>query len=80
MESVACAKSFPQFPVVLCLSEEDEPPAQPIAVDHPPSNPNYVFRLGHKGKYVGVLGVFRTGKADHPFAYKYQLVEMGRST
>ncbi len=77
VESVACAKAFPQFPVVLCLSEEDEPPAHPIAVEHPPGNPNYVFRLGHKGKYVGVLGVFRTGQANPAFTYKYQLVEVG---
>ena len=33
--------------------------------------------LGHKGKYVGVVGVFKTGKAGQPFELKYQLVEMG---
>ncbi len=33
--------------------------AQPIAVDHPQNGTrNYVFRLGHKGKNIGVLGVY----------------------
>lgn len=74
-EAVKCAKAFPEFPIVLSLSEEDEPPAHPESVDHPESGiRNYVFRLGHKGKYIGVLGVYRNGAA---FTFKYQLVEMG---
>jgi hypothetical protein len=74
-EAVRCAEAFPQFPVILCLSEEDEPPADPISVPHPGSDTrNYVFRLGHKGKYIGVLGVYRNGTA---FSFKYKLVEMG---
>ncbi|HWG41655.1 MAG TPA: multiheme c-type cytochrome [Gemmataceae bacterium] len=77
-EALRCAEAFPQFPVIVCLSEEDEPPANPNFVDHPQTGTrNYVFRLGHKGKHVGVLGVWRTGQANAPFKYKYQLVEMG---
>jgi hypothetical protein len=73
-EAVECAKAFLHFPIILALSEEDEPPAHPITVNHGPNRtPNYVFRLGHKGKYIGVLGVYRNG-AD--FNFKYQLVEM----
>jgi hypothetical protein len=73
-EAVKCAQAYPQFPVILCLSEEDEPPVNPIAVDHPgPNTRNYVFRLGHKGKHIGVLGVYRNGPA---LSFKYQLVEM----
>ena len=34
--------------------------------------------LGHKGKAVGVVGVFRTGKPDRPFELRYQLVEMSQ--
>jgi hypothetical protein len=75
VEPVECAKQFPQFPVIVCLSEEDEPPAQATVVDHKDGTKNYVFRLGHKGKNVGVLGVYRTGNND--FTFKYQLVEMG---
>lgn len=72
-EALACAKAFPEFPIILCLSEEDEPPAQPDIVKHDNGIPNYVFRLGHKGKYIGVLGVYRDGAN---FRFKYQLVEM----
>jgi hypothetical protein len=75
-EAIECAKFFPDFPIILALSEEDEPPAHPISVDHPDRGGirNYVFRLGHKGKFIGVLGVFRNGAS---FNFKYQLVEMG---
>jgi hypothetical protein len=70
-EAIRCAEKYPEFPVIVCLSEEDEPPADPIVVNHPQSGKrNYVFRLGHKGKYVGVLGVYRNGQ------FKYKLVEM----
>ncbi|MHB1425002.1 MAG: multiheme c-type cytochrome [Gemmataceae bacterium] len=74
-EAIACAKYFPDFPIILALCEEEEPPAHPIAVEHPDKGgtPNYVFRLGHKGKYIGVLGVYRNGASFH---FKYQLVEM----
>jgi hypothetical protein len=77
-EAIKCAEQYPQFPVIVCLSEEDEPPAHPIAVDHPKSGTrNYVFRLGHKGKNIGVLGVYRGGAGNANFSFKYQLVEMG---
>ncbi|HEY7424770.1 MAG TPA: multiheme c-type cytochrome, partial [Gemmataceae bacterium] len=77
-EAINCAERYPQFPVIVCLSEEDEPPAGPQPVDHPKSGTrNYVFRLGHKGKNIGVLGVYRSGAGNAEFSFKYQLVEMG---
>jgi hypothetical protein len=77
-EAIKCAKAYPQFPVIVCLSEEDEPPAYPVVVDHKAlGTRSYVFRLGHKGKNIGVLGVSRTGQANPAFSFKYQLVEMG---
>ncbi|HEY7312452.1 MAG TPA: multiheme c-type cytochrome [Gemmataceae bacterium] len=77
-EAIACAEKYPQFPVIVCLSEEDEPPGRPEIVNDPKSGTrNYVFRLGHKGKNIGVLGVYRNGPGNSAFAFKYQLVEMG---
>ncbi len=77
-EAVRCAETYPQFPLIVCLSEEDEPPGHPIVVDNKQTGTrSYVFRLGHKGKNIGVLGVWRTGQAKPAFAFKYQLVEMG---
>ena len=73
-EAIRCAKQFPQIPIILALSEEDEPPSHPDSVDHPEKGIyNYVFRLGHKGKHIGVVGVYRNGPN---FNFKYQLVEM----
>lgn len=73
-EAVRCAETFPAFPIVLALSEEDEPPAYPISVDNPRTHTrNYVFRLGKKGKFIGVVGVWRNGPN---FNFQYQLVEM----
>jgi hypothetical protein len=36
-----------------------------------------IVRVGHKGKFLGVVGVFRTGNAAKPFDLHYQLVAMG---
>jgi 2',3'-cyclic-nucleotide 2'-phosphodiesterase (5'-nucleotidase family) len=71
-EARACAAAFPQFHIILCLSEYDEPSAQPQRVGE-----TLVVAPGHKGRYVGVVGATRTGKADHPFDLQYQLVSMG---
>jgi hypothetical protein len=76
--AVKCAEHFPQFPIVLCLSEEDEPPMNMMDVKNPQTGAtSYLVRLGQKGKYVGVLGVYRNPQGNRPFSFKYQLVEMG---
>jgi hypothetical protein len=73
-----CAKrrqadpKFPRLDVILCLTEEDEPPGGP---DH--AGETAVLRIGHKGRYVGVLGAFRTGDAAQPWRTRYQLVKIG---
>jgi len=77
-EAVFCAEAYPQFPVVLCLSEAEEPPATPTVVTNPRSGvKSLVISLGHKSRYVGVVGVYRTGKPEQPFTFRYQLVELG---
>jgi hypothetical protein len=76
-EAVACAEAYPQFPVLLCLSQEDEPPANPIWVTNPKTGGrSLVVTVGRKGKCVGVVGVWRTGKPKEPFTFRYQLVEL----
>jgi hypothetical protein len=75
-EASACAEAYPQFPVVLCLSEEDDPPSNPLYVTHKGGAKSLVIHLGRKGKFLGVVGVYKTGKAERPFDFRYQLVEM----
>jgi hypothetical protein len=36
-----------------------------------------IVQIGHKGRYVGVVGAFRTGQPQLPFELRYQLVPMG---
>jgi hypothetical protein len=80
-EALACAQFFHDIQVVLALSDVDEPPGQPLWVTTTaPDGSEYqrpILHLGYKGKYVGVLGVWRTGNKDRPFTFKYELVEMG---
>jgi Cytochrome c554 and c-prime len=73
-EVVACAEAFPDYQVVVALSETDEPPGAPLLANR---NKTMIITLGHKGKYVGVVGVFKTGNKDEPYALYYQLVELG---
>jgi hypothetical protein len=76
-EGVRYAREFPPFQVLLCLSEAELPPARPGEVGHEGSAARtQVLGVGHKGKHVGVLGVWRTGQADPPWAFKYQAVEL----
>jgi hypothetical protein len=76
-EAVECAKAYPQFDVILSLSEEDEPSAEPVWVADPATGRKImVAALGHKGKYVGVVGVYKTGAAATPFELRYQLADM----
>lgn len=71
-EAKACAERFPQFPIVLCLSPEPEPPEKPEVV-----NNTLVIRVGEKGRNVGVVGAFRTGRPAQPFEFHYQLCQLG---
>jgi hypothetical protein len=63
---------FPQFNVIVCVSEEEEPPSVPEKAGN-----TAIITLGHKGRYVGVVGVYRTGNAKQPFLLRYQLVPLG---
>jgi hypothetical protein len=70
--------AFASFPIIVCLCEEEEAPPDPLLIEHPrEAVQNLVLRLGHKGKSIGVVGVFRTGGGNAPFTFKYQRVEMG---
>src|SRR5205814_5162468 len=64
-----CAEDGWGFNVILCLSDTDEPSAQPAWVKD-----TMIVTVGHKGKHVGVVGAFRTGKPPKPFELKYQMV------
>jgi hypothetical protein len=79
-EAVECAKAFPQFDVILAVDDTDEPSAEPIWVSHPGSaKKTLVAALGHKGKYIGVIGINRSSSDDKPFEMRYQLVRMTES-
>jgi hypothetical protein len=73
-EAQACAEHFPEFQVVLCLAEEDEPSSEPKKVGN-----TLVISVGQKGKYVGVVGVNRaaTPRGGPPYEMHYQLVSLG---
>jgi hypothetical protein len=74
-EARACASSPQfknQFHIIMCLSQESEPFGKPVHV-----NDTWIVSVGHKGRYVGVVGVYRTGNPQHPFDLKYELVMLG---
>jgi hypothetical protein len=70
-EAKAAAGRFSQFHIVLHHTKEAEPTGQPTKVGN-----TLVIGVGHKGKYVGVVGVNRTGRAEQPFSFRYQIVCM----
>jgi len=70
----ALAGRFPQFPILLCQTKEEEPSGTADRIGN-----SLVIGVGHKGRYVGVVGAFRTGRQDRPFDFYYQLVALGES-
>jgi hypothetical protein len=76
-EAISLAQAYPQYQVILSLSEEDEPPANPTEIKNPRTGAQtLIVSLGHKGKYVGALGVYRTGNPAQPLQYRYELVDL----
>lgn len=71
-EAAACAKEFPQFHLIVALSEEEEPPEAPQVVGN-----TQIRQVGHKGRSLGVLGLYRNGTSDRSFDLHYQLVALG---
>lgn len=74
-EPVACAEAYPQMPIVACVSSGDDPPARPIEVPTALGK-SLVISLGHKGKFIGVVGVWKTGNPQRPFDLRYERVEL----
>ncbi len=62
----------PALHVVLTLNEEEEPAGIPEFVGN-----TMIVGVGQKGRYVGVVGATRTGKADRPWELRYQLTRIG---
>lgn len=71
-QATAAAKAFPQFQLVVCQSEESEPPQFPTPAN---DGKTLVVQVGHKGQNVGVVGVFKA--ADGGTDLRYQLVPLG---
>jgi hypothetical protein len=61
----------PGFQVILQPSDEEEPPENPLWV-----NGSLLVNVGHKGRYVGLVGVY-PGKPGKPFDLYYQLLRIG---
>lgn len=68
-ESLALAKRFRTFDVVVTAGGADEPPLEPTLVA---GTNAWLIDIGHKGMYLGVIGIFNDKK--HPL--RYQLVPL----
>lgn len=74
-EAKKLASEWPQFSVILCQASDPEPPSFPQEVVHKNGQKTLFIQVGHKGQYVGVVGLFK--KAGGGYDLKYQLVPMG---
>jgi hypothetical protein len=66
------AKTAPIDIMLAADPQLDEPPALPSYADKVPTP---IYTVGHKGKYVGVIGFFK--KNDGTYEQKYELVKIG---
>jgi hypothetical protein len=69
----AIAQQFPgAFDVILTQSEEDTPPAQADVV-----GTTTIVRVGHRGRWIGVIGAYRTANPARPFELYFETVPLG---
>ncbi len=47
-----------------------------MEITTPSGSKTQIITLGHKGKFIGVVGVFKTGNPANPYRFRYQRVEM----
>jgi hypothetical protein len=75
-EAKVLAQTIDEFDLILCRSDE----AEPRGIENVPAAPGKgkprarLAFVGHKGKYVGVLGVFRNGEN---LDLRWELVRLG---
>jgi hypothetical protein len=72
-QAKALAERITEFDLILSMSDEDEAPSKADQSGKTMIVPG----LGHKGKNIGVVGVWPTGKADKPFELRYQQIRLG---
>jgi hypothetical protein len=60
------------FDIILCLSPEEDARGDPEI-----AGKTMIVQVGHRGRYIGVVGAFRTAKADKPFDLHYQMLAVG---
>lgn len=70
-EAGLLARDFPQFQVIVCRSEESEPPQFATRVNN---GATLIVQVGHKGRYVGVVGAFP--QRGGGWQLQYQLVPL----
>jgi hypothetical protein len=70
-EAKNAAIAFPQFQMILCQSDDSEPPAFPTVVNN---GKTQIIQVGHKGQSIGVVGLFRSATG---YDLKYQLIQLG---
>jgi hypothetical protein len=58
--------------VILCQSEEDTGPNNPTIIGK-----TLIIRVGHRGRWLGVVGAFKTGNPAKPFDLLYEYVPLG---
>lgn len=75
-QAMAFAEAFPQFPIMVALSNQDDPALRPYEVVNKAGGKSLIVTLGKKGRHVGVFGVWKTGNAAKPFDFKYERVEL----
>lgn len=63
--------NIPPLQLLMVLTEEPEPPA---VLQKLGQTPTFMLEIGHKGKYVGVVGIFKQPGGD--LKLKYELVRM----
>lgn len=69
-EAKVVAKDFPEIQLIVCIGDASEPPQFPTLVN---DKKTQIVTVGHKGRYIGAIGIFKTANG---LDLRYQLVPM----
>lgn len=70
-EAEALAKAIPDFHLIVCKCPTEEPPMLPVIIEK-----TMIVMIGHKGRHVGIVGVFRNPENPKRFELHWEKVAL----
>lgn len=72
-EAKAFAAEYPEFQIIQYLGDKSDPEPSAVPIQ---SGQTLLISVGPKGRFVGVVGIYKVGNNPARFEFRYQLVQL----